>query len=102
MKKRNFLKSLLLLLSSIPLKLYSNQNQDNPSFDYGVASGDPTNSHVILWTKISKSNKSNIDVKWEVSTENDFTEVLASGTKTTIYSDNFTVKVESKPASDFN
>tara|TARA_B110000003_G_scaffold169274_1_gene169119 strand:+ start:594 stop:2183 length:1590 start_codon:yes stop_codon:yes gene_type:complete len=94
MKKRNFLKSLLLLLSSIPLKLYSNQNQDNPSFDYGVASGDPTNSHVILWTKISKSNKSNIDVKWEVSTENDFTEILASGTKTSIHSDNFTVKVD--------
>ena len=56
MKKRSFLKSLLLIIGSFPLKIFSYQNKENITFDYGVASGDPTNSHIILWTKISKEN----------------------------------------------
>ena len=63
MKKRSFLKSLLLILGFSPLKLFPYDNKEKISFDYGVASGDPTNSHIILWTKVGQSRYKNCNKK---------------------------------------
>ena len=57
----------------------------NP-FTLGVASGDPTDTSVILWTRLALDPSSgggmtddDIEVTWEASTTEDFAEIAADG-----------------------
>ena len=59
----------------------------DPVFTLGVASGDPTDGAVILWTRLAPDplrggGMPDVDVAvgWEVATDDTFTEVVASGT----------------------
>jgi alkaline phosphatase D len=54
----------------------------NP-FTLGVASGDPLPDAVVLWTRLAPDGPlpdTDIDVEWEVATDADFADVVASGT----------------------
>lgn len=67
------------------------QDYTNINFDQGVASFDPTQSKVIIWTRYNSSNKK---ILWEVSKTSSFDSILRSGTITTdIIRDN-TISVE--------
>jgi alkaline phosphatase D len=74
----------------------SDRIQINPQaapFFHGVASGDPTSTSVILWTRITE----NIDtafVNWEVALDTNFTNILASGDTMTTALTDYTVKVK--------
>ena len=48
-------------------------------FGEGVASGDPTPTSVILWTRLLTELTEPVDVKWEVATDADFTEPVGAG-----------------------
>ncbi|WP_187992327.1 alkaline phosphatase D family protein [Vibrio harveyi] len=63
------------------------------SFEYGVASGDPTQTQVIIWTRVTTA-ASYVDVTWQVSRSEDFSTVEQSGTFATDTSRDFTVKVD--------
>lgn len=69
------------------------------TFEHGVASGDPTSSSVILWTRVTPGmpgtpEPASIEVQWEVARDAAFAEIVAMGTFTTSASRDFTVKVE--------
>jgi alkaline phosphatase D len=68
-------------------------------FFHGVASGDPTSSSVVLWTRIT-NNEELAEVFWEVSTDTLLMNVLANGSTTTTSDVDFTVNVlvENLPA----
>ncbi|MEI7506300.1 MAG: alkaline phosphatase D family protein [Actinomycetes bacterium] len=58
-------------------------------FTLGVASGDPTSESVILWTRLAIDALNgggmpdeDIDVLWEVSSTDQFTDIIASGIST--------------------
>ncbi|HDM8240508.1 TPA: alkaline phosphatase D family protein, partial [Vibrio campbellii] len=59
----------------------------------GVASGDPTQTQVIIWTRVT-TEASYVDVSWQVSATEDFSSIEQSGTFTTDTSRDFTVKVD--------
>ena len=63
------------------------------SFEYGVASGDPTQTQVIIWTRVTTA-ASYVDVTWQVSRSEDFSTIEQSGTFATDTSRDFTVKVD--------
>ncbi|EKO3827776.1 alkaline phosphatase D family protein [Vibrio harveyi] len=63
------------------------------SFEYGVASGDPTQTQVIIWTRVTTA-ASYVEVTWQVSRSEDFSTIEQSGTFTTDTSRDFTVKVD--------
>ncbi|MHA7228977.1 alkaline phosphatase D family protein [Vibrio campbellii] len=63
------------------------------SFEHGVASGDPTQTQVIIWTRVT-TEASYVDVSWQVSATEDFSSIEQSGTFTTDTSRDFTVKVD--------
>ncbi len=66
-------------------------------FYHGVASGDPLTDAVIIWTRITPADSlESIEVKWEVSESEDFSNVLKTGTFTTNPEKDFTVKVDVK------
>lgn len=48
-------------------------------FGLGVASGDPTPTAVILWTRLLTEITEPIDVKWEVAADEQFTRPVGSG-----------------------
>ena len=79
-------------------------------FRHGVASGDPYDDSVILWTRyaaeatpfVMESSKS---VTWEISTTVDFSDVVDSGVFTTSADRDWTVKVEAQglePGQDYS
>ncbi|HDM8141621.1 TPA: alkaline phosphatase D family protein [Vibrio harveyi] len=63
------------------------------SFEYGVASGDPTQTQVIIWTRVTTA-ASYVEVIWQVSRSEDFSTIEQSGTFATDTSRDFTVKVD--------
>ena len=93
MNRRSFLKGLLFISSIFTLKLKSS-SKNNVSFDYGVASGDPTNTNIILWTRATPSINKNIKINWELSSDINFKNILNSGTAFAKYSNDFTVKID--------
>ena len=63
------------------------------AFDHGVASGDPLQDRVIIWTRVNTSAVT-IEVSWEMATDATFSEVVASGTLLTDDKRDHTVKVD--------
>ncbi len=66
------------------------------SFDHGVASGDPLQDRVVLWTRVTPKDSAAgvIPVSWEVAEDADFRRMAANGTFTTHADRDFTVKVD--------
>ncbi len=56
---------------------------DLEPFYHGVASGDPTSSSVILWTRVTPEVDGPIDVSWIISTNRDFSDTTSFGVFTT-------------------
>ena len=102
MERRSFIK-FLGFLSIFNTKLFSqNINNEKVSFNHGVASGDPTHSNIIIWTKITKNTNLKIDVDWQISNKKDFSNVISNGkTKSHSYN-NFTVKIDAKIPLKYN
>ena len=101
--RRKFLKSLALFLLFLPIRIFPSSNKESViSFKYGVASGDPTNTNVILWTKILPMGNPEIRVRWEVSSSNDFSNLITYGHVRTNSRRDYSVKVDAKIPKQFN
>ena len=73
------------------------------SFSCGVASGDPKDDSVIIWTRIGSpiagdtggvALRGNQTVTWAVATDRDFTTIIAEGTETTGPARDGTIKAD--------
>ena len=70
-------------------------------FGFGVASGDPTATEVLLWTRVTPTPEAvpgsgkgpAVTVRWELAADEAFTRVLRSGTVVADVSRDHTVKV---------
>jgi len=65
-------------------------------FYYGVASGDPLQDRVILWTKIAgkDSSTSPVILQWQVATDSIFKNIVSSGETTCSAKHDFTAHVD--------
>lgn len=64
-------------------------------FLHGVASGDPLQDRVILWTRISPEDLAlRLNVTWEVASDAAFSQIIATGKVETSIAVDFTVKVD--------
>lgn len=95
---------MMMLVGSIPA--YAQQRlarakSDSLSFDarfkpfyHGVASGDPTQNSVILWTRVTpEDTTASVDVRWYIGTDTSVSNPIDSGTFSTDADRDFTVKV---------
>ena len=69
-------------------------NADLAPFYHGVASGDPTSSSVIIWTRVTPEVDEPVNIGWIVSTNMDFTDTIAMGNIITNADRDYTVKVD--------
>lgn len=90
--RRRLIKGLgaLALLPLVPTLSFAKQS--NNYFLHGVASGDPDNNSVVLWTRLT-SIEALLDGIWEVAIDEDFKKVVAKGKYKTNQVVDYTVKV---------
>ena len=63
-------------------------------FYHGVASGDPSATSVILWTRITPRTSGIAEIEWRIAKDTAFSNILQSGIVTTDSSKDFTVKIK--------
>lgn len=76
---------------SLPLTDFSDISSKN--FDYGLASFDPTDSQVIIWTRYT-SLLSTITIQWQLSTTSSFDSIIRFGEVSTDSSRDYTIAIE--------
>lgn len=64
------------------------------SFVHGVASGDPSPTGVLIWTRVTPSFDAEVEVAWQVARDAAFSAVVQSGKTSTSVARDYTVKVE--------
>jgi len=76
--------------------LSSDKPMARGTFAHGIASGDPTPTQIILWTRITPEDASilSVSVTWEIATQKDFKSIVTSGSVDTNATRNWTVKVD--------
>ncbi len=65
-----------------------------PSFLHGVASGDPTRTAVIIWTRVTPSSLNDVTVRWKVALDPAMTRVVRGGATTARALGDYTVKID--------
>ncbi|TNZ65992.1 alkaline phosphatase [Vibrio parahaemolyticus] len=95
LSRRDFMK--VVSATAVATGLIGCGSDDNESvavsFEHGVASGDPTQTQVIIWTRVTTA-ASYVDVSWQVASDMEFSNVVQSGVFTTDTGRDFTVKVD--------
>ncbi len=66
----------------------------NGAFRHGVASGDPTTTGVVIWTRITPEKPGPVAVGWGVARDSGFKDVVKRGTVNTAAGRDYTVKVD--------
>lgn len=65
------------------------------NFDHGVASGDPLQDRVILWTRLTPNDSSaRLQVTWEIALDQKFKQIVNTNKVITAAAQDFTVKVD--------
>ena len=99
--RRKFIKSALtagfgsgVLVSGWCAKVMAALNDPvrNRIFSQGIASGDPTHNGIVLWTRITTEDTS--DVVWQLASDDLFTNILQQGELATVPETDHTIKVE--------
>jgi len=70
------------------------QDKNLAPFYHGVASGDPLQESVVIWTRVTPKQKlKEIPVEWEVASGQNFQNILQTGQATTFPNRDYTIKV---------
>ncbi len=76
------------------------QNIETPPYDgevafnHGVASGDPKNDRVIIWTRVTPANAGAVPVRWIVARNRELTDVVKTGVVQAVEARDYTVKAD--------
>jgi alkaline phosphatase D len=94
--RRTFLYTSPLVLAPLLPGCGDDPINEGPPFLHGVASGDPLEDAVVIWTRVSADQGAPdaVGVDWTIATDARFENVVASGTAGTDESVDYTVKVD--------
>jgi alkaline phosphatase D len=97
-------------IANTPVKIYAMSNPYSGTvlpdgmnedlfvpFTHGVASGDPNNTSVLLWTRRKPSSlvsTTDFALSWQVSTDATFSAIISSGSASALHTHNWAVTVE--------
>ncbi|WP_158965380.1 alkaline phosphatase [Paraglaciecola sp. L3A3] len=90
--RRSFLVGTSASVFAVAANGTNQQDQASQLFAHGVASGDPTHNSVIIWTRLSVLFSTN--VSWQVALDDNFKQIVKSGTKLATANSDFTIKVD--------
>ncbi|MGB1175381.1 MAG: PhoD-like phosphatase N-terminal domain-containing protein, partial [Luminiphilus sp.] len=88
MKRRQVLNG----IASLPILSTAKLAADTaPSFVHGVASGDPDQESLVIWTRVSGLTKGQ-SVSWQLASDSRFSQIVSYGNETTNQHQDYTVK----------
>jgi alkaline phosphatase D len=92
--RRHFVSATLAVAAANSLQRAYAADPSQP-FQHGVASGDPLQDRVILWTRVTPPNLNDVvDVRWTMARDPLLQRMVASGRARTNMSRDFTVKID--------
>ena len=70
--------------------------ENQVEFNHGVASGDPTHSAIVLWTRATPANSQDTQVHlvWQLAKDSSFTQIVREGSAQASKVTDYTVKVD--------
>ncbi|QYJ70809.1 alkaline phosphatase D family protein [Shewanella sp. FJAT-51649] len=77
----------------------SDSDDDNSvpaQFLHGVASGDPAQDAVILWTRVTPDSAGDVKVSWQVASDAAFSQLMTTGEMVTNANRDYTVKIDAR------
>ncbi|WP_171019034.1 alkaline phosphatase D family protein [Microbulbifer harenosus] len=100
--RRRFLKAILATTGSVavstPLQAMTRpQLPSEVAFDYGVASGDPLQDAVILWTRatpLDNNPSGPLKITWELAADAEFRRIVRRGSVETDLARDYTAKID--------
>jgi alkaline phosphatase D len=93
LSRRSFLATAAAFAASAGVQ--ASQGRQEISFRHGVASGDPLQDRVILWTRVTAPNwYDDVEVKWHVARDPKFRKIVVQGRANANVWRDFTVKVD--------
>ena len=102
MKRRQALKISSIGAIGITASIGTSAAKNNYSFDHGVASGDPLEDRVILWTRLSPDKSGPHEVLLEVSNKINFSKVAFTKKLQTSSLSDYTVKYDFMASKHFD
>lgn len=97
LSRRQVVKGLSASFGVVALRGFNVQAASGAAhFSHGVASGDPLQDRVILWTRVLPGDGEHrqVLVRWQVAEDAEFTSVVSHGETQTSQSQDYTVKVD--------
>ena len=92
MKRRQALKISSIGVIGLTTIINSGCSKNNYSFRHGVASGDPVEDRVILWTRVTPVKAGPLKVILEISGNKDFSRIVFSQRLQTSSLSDYTIK----------
>ena len=94
--RRHFLWATTATLGVLALRGFPVSAAAAAHFTHGVASGDPLQDRVILWTRVlpGSGEAERLSVQWQVATDEAFADVVSEGEVQTDAARDYTVKVD--------
>jgi alkaline phosphatase D len=83
-----------ILITSSGLHGCNEDDSGEYSFDHGVASGDPLEDSVVIWTRVAPGEAKSVTVNWQVATDADFENLVNEDFAEVDADRDFTVKVD--------
>lgn len=94
MKRRQAIKITSVGTIGLSASISSSCSKNTYSFDHGVASGDPLEDRVILWTRVTPQQAGPVEVILEVSENKNFSKVVYSKKLHTSSLSDYTIKYD--------
>ena len=94
MKRRQALKITSIAAIGLSASISSNCSKNTYSFDHGVASGDPLEDRVILWTRVTPQQTGPVEATLEVSENKSFSKISYSKKLQTSALSDYTIKYD--------
>lgn len=92
--RRTAIVSSLSLATPVLTSCNTESHVPDLAFNHGVASGDPTASSTIIWTRLSTTTTELIKGSWQVSLTSDFKRISRKGKFTTAADRDYTAKID--------
>jgi alkaline phosphatase D len=94
MKRRQALKITSIAAIGLSASISSNCSKNTYSFNHGVASGDPLEDRVILWTRVTPQQTGPVEATLEISENKSFSKISYSKKLQTSALSDYTIKYD--------
>ena len=94
MKRRNALKISSLGAIGVTTSINTSCSKNIFMFNHGVASGDPTDKKVILWTRVTPKKPGPVKISLEISEDIKFSKIVFSKELQTSSLTDYTIKYD--------